>query len=146
MLHLVNWKHLYQPECMQRSSFCSVEYVVFSDCTLGLCTIAVCTTAQITAHCTVQIADCRACLEYCICRLHLRLLVGCYALAISVQCSLLLTVQITLCSFMCMCKIIFSSADHNYFPQSVILSAHEMFSETTLDGWGLHRLLPSTST
>ena len=118
----------------------SMLYLPIADCRLP---VALCS-AHCTNHCTVctvQIADCRACLEYCICRLHLRLLVGCYALAISVQCSLLLTAQITLCTVhkshciavSCACAKLFSP------PQiktifDVRLSAHEMFSETTLDG------------
>ena len=75
----------------------SMLYLPIADCRLP---VALCS-AHCTNHCTVctvQIADCRACLEYCICRLHLRLLVGCYALAISVQCSLLLTAHCVVCT------------------------------------------------
>ena len=56
-------------------------------------------TAQITV-CTLHYTVCRL-YVCCICRLHLPLLANCNVLTISVQCSLLLTAQITLCITHC---------------------------------------------
>ena len=50
--------HLWQPECMQRSSFCNVEYVVFADCRLPIASCSVQCTLHKPLHC-VHCADCR---------------------------------------------------------------------------------------